>query len=1473
MGSSENQGMNFSAIFINRPVLTTVISIVIIVFGIIGFTYLGVREFPNVDPPVVTVRTDYVGANADVIESQVTEVLEESINGIAGIESISSISTDGRSTITIEFSLEIDMEAAANDVRDRVSSAARRLPTDIDPPIVQKADADAFPILSMTISSPNRSLLELSDIAQNLFKERLQTIPGVSFINIWGEKKFAMKLQMDPAKLAAYGLTPLDVRNALNRENIELPTGKIEGYAQELTIRTSGRLVTEEEFDDLIIRETDGAVVRMRDIGKANLRPESERTILRGDYTYPQVAVALSPQPGANHIEIAEEFKRRVDQIKKEAPDDLRYSLVIDSTAPIVKALAEVRDTILLAFALVVLVIFFFLRNWRTTLVPVLTIPISLIGAFFVMYIMGFSINILTLLAVVLATGLVVDDAIVVMENIYSKIEDGMDPLQAGYLGTKEIIFAIISTTVTLVAVFLPIIFLQGLTGRLFREFGIVVAGAVIISSIVSLTLTPMMSARFLKKSEKQNRFFQWTERQLRNLGESYQRSLVVFMKRPWVAVIIMVVSIAAIFGIGSQIPSELAPLEDKSALTINATAPEGVSFERMDEYMQNVMRVLDGRIEKETALTVTSPSFGSSTAANTGFGRVRLVEPDERDKSQQEIANELMAEFSKMTFARTFVGQQQTIGGDRRGGLPIQYVIQAPNFEKLKALLPQFMEEVNNSSKFRIADLNLKFNKPELNVEIDRDRARALGVMVADIAESLQLYFSGQRFGYFIMNGKQYQVIGEASRANRDEPIDLQNIYVRNQSGELVQLDNLVTLSERTAPPQLFRYNRYVSATVSADPAPGVSLGEGIDEMDRIADVVFDDTFTSTLSGTSKEFRESSNSLIFAFLLALVLVYLVLAAQFESFVDPLIIMFTVPLAITGAVIVLFMFGQTLNIFSQIGIIVLTGIVTKNGILIVEFANQIQAKGKSVAGSAIEAAGLRFRPILMTSMATVLGVLPIALALGAASKSRMPMGMVIIGGLLFSLVLTLYVIPALYAMMSRKSLRQLKLKNAALGLLLFCALSPQSAIGQANESLNEKMSLQQAVSIGLENNYSIRIARNNEQIAANNNSLGNAGFLPTLDVQAGYSETTNNVQLVFFDGREQSATGAGSDALNASALLNWTVFDGTRMFMARNRLAELEVQGKMKARAVVEQTVADIAYQYYSVIQLTQFIRVIEQSLELSDIRRDIAEKRMNLGSGSELAVLQSQVDRNADYSNLLQQKAALVRAKAVFNRLLARDPDIEFAVDERIELNDIKPYGSMLEALESQNPQLLAARSDMRAREFEVREAEAAYSPRLDLFGQYDYGRSQNEVGVLQSNRSFGPTYGITATFNIFNGFNARREVQNRKLDLLTAQAGMEDQALMLRAELFSAYSDYTANMELVNLENENLDVARRNLSVATESYRLGGISDIEMREAQVRLIEAEGRLLEAQFIAKSAEVELFRLSGGLETAIDGEE
>jgi len=1012
--------MNISSLSINRPVLATVISIFLVLFGVIGFTYLGVREYPSVDPPVITVTTNYVGANADIIEKQITEILEESINGIAGITSLTSVSSDGRSTVTVEFDLDMDLEAAANDVRDRVSQAVRNLPTDADPPIVVKSNADSNPILSMTMQSDQRSMLELSEIANNNFKERLQTIPGVSEIRIWGEKKYSMKLQLDPVKMAGYRITPSDVRSALDRENVELPSGRIEGYRTELTIRTMGRLETPEQFNNLILRDENGVVVRLRDVGRAELQPENERSLLRGNGAVPQVGIAVTPQPGSNYIAIADEFYKRFDQIKKDLPDDLRFTLAMDTTVGIRKAISEVEETIAISFALVVLIIFIFLRDWRTTLIPVLAIPISLIGAFFIMYIAGFSINILTLLAVLLATGIVVDDAIVVLENIYSKIERGMDPIQAGHEGSKEITFAIISITITLMAVFLPVIFLSGLTGRLFREFGIVVAGAVLISAIVSLTLTPMLSAHWLKHKPRQSRFFEVTERWFNNMTTGYNRSLQRFMKVRWVSWVILVVSLVATVLIGMQLPSELAPMEDKSRFMVQSTAPEGTSFEVMNDYLTDVINLVDTLPERQALISVTAPGFGTASATNNGFVRVTLVEPEKRTRTQDEIAKSIMAELPKLNMARSMVIQEPTIGGSRFTRLPVEFVIQAPTFEKLREVIPKFMEKVATDKTFRVSDLNLKFNKPELNVEIDRDRARALGVNMRDIAETLQLYFSGQRYGYFIFKGKQYQVIGQATRADRDAPVDLSTAFVRNTNGDLIQLDNLVRMSDRSTPPQLFRFNRYVSATVSADPNEGFTIGDGITAMDRIANEVLDDTFSTSLSGVSREFAESSSSMGFAFGLAFLLVFLILAAQFESWIDPIVVISTVLVAGVGAVLSLWIFGHSLNIFSNIGIIVLIGLVTKNGILIVEFANQRKEQGLRKLDAVVDAATQRLRPILMTTLAMVLGALPIALGIGAAAKSRIPMGIVIIGGLLFSLVLTLYMVPGLYSYMSRE---------------------------------------------------------------------------------------------------------------------------------------------------------------------------------------------------------------------------------------------------------------------------------------------------------------------------------------------------------------------------------------------------------------------------------------------------------------------
>jgi hydrophobe/amphiphile efflux-1 (HAE1) family protein len=1011
--------MNIASLSINRPVLASVLSIIVVLFGVIGFMFLGIREFPSVDPPIITVTTNYLGANPDVIESQITEPLEESINGIAGIRTITSTSADGKSTIAVEFDLGVDLDNAANDVRDKVSAAVRNLPQDADPPIVVKSDANAETIFSLTVQSDKKTLLELTDLGNNVFKERLQTIKGVSEIRIWGEKKFSMKFNLDPEKMAGLGLTALEVKNALLTQNVELPSGRIEGNTVELTIRTFGRLTTEDEFNNLIVAKKGTQIVRLKDVGTAGLAPENERTLLRGNHGIPMIGIAINPQPGANYIEIVDNIYKKVEQIKKELPKDVHLGVALDSTQNIRKSISEVEETILIAFGLVVIIIFLFLRDWRTTLIPIIAIPISLIGTFFIMYISNFSINLLTLLGIVLATGLVVDDAIVVMENIYARVERGEDPKEAAHKGSKEILFAIISTTITLTAVFLPVIFLQGLTGRLFREFGVVVAGSVIISAFISLTLTPMMSSRLLRKNEKHSRFYKMTEVWLDKLMSGYKNTLTKFMKRPWIAFILMGLSIILIVWNFGDLQDELAPMEDKGRFQIKSIAPEGTSFERMDLYQQQMIDLIDTLPEKSTIIAVTSPAQGSG-AVNQSFVRVNLYPTKKRKRSQDEIANALNKRLSEFNFARSFIIQEQTIGGGRSAGLPVQYVLQAPTFEAMKEILPKFMEQAMADPTFKIVDVDLKFNKPELQVDIDRDKAESVGVNVNDIASTLQLYFSGQRYGYFVMNGKQYQVIGQAMKEKRDDPSDLSAIQVRSETGELIPLDNLVKVRNESSPPQLFRYNRYVAATVSAQPNDGFTVGDGITAMDKIAEKVLPESFSHSLAGTSKEFAESGSSIIFAFLLALVLVYLVLAAQFESYRDPLIIMFTVPLALAGAFLSLWLTDQTLNIFSKIGIIVLVGLVTKNGILIVEFANQRREHGLSIKDAIIDASAQRFRPILMTTLATILGALPIALALGDASTSRISMGIAIVGGLAFSLILTLFVIPGLYIYLTSK---------------------------------------------------------------------------------------------------------------------------------------------------------------------------------------------------------------------------------------------------------------------------------------------------------------------------------------------------------------------------------------------------------------------------------------------------------------------
>ncbi|MBK7735575.1 MAG: efflux RND transporter permease subunit [Chitinophagaceae bacterium] len=1010
--------MTLAEFSLRRPIFAIVLNIIIVLFGAIGYKYLGIRDYPAIDSPNINVRTSYPGANAEIIETQITEPLEKAVNGIPGIRNITSQSSMGSSSITVEFELGSDLEASANDVRDKVSQAQRQLPTDLlMPPVVSKADNSGDPIIIMLLKSDKRNSLQLSEFANNNIVERLQTVNGVSGVNVWGEKRYAMRIWFDPAKMSAYSLSPNDVQAALLRENIELPAGKISGNATELGIRTFGKISTEKEFNDLIVKNIGGRDIRVSDIGAAVLGPENEESILK-ESNVPMIALAVTPQPGTNYVSISDEVKKRLAEIIKTLPDDVTLEVTWDQTDNIRKSINEVEETLLIAFVLVVLIIFLFFRDWLIAIRPLIDIPVSLIGAFFIMYLTGFTINVLTLLAIVLATGLVVDDGIVVTENIYKKMEGGMDKWKAAKEGSKEIYFAVIATSITLAVVFLPIIFLQGFTGRLFREFGIVVAGAVLISAFVSLTLTPVLNVYLSKKTHSHSWFYIKTEPFFTGMENGYRRLLNTFMRVRYMAWVIMAACFAIIFFLGKTLKSELAPLEDKSGFRLAVSAPEGTSYDAMDKYMDKLTNFfIDSLPEKRYVTSMTAPGFISG-GANSGFIRIALVEPSERKKSQQEIVAWVNKNMPRFNDGRAFAIQEQTIQVNRRSGQPVQFVIQNTDNEKLKQALPRMLQAVNNSKILQNADADLKFNKPELRISIDRMKASELGVSVQNISQVLQMALSNQQMGYFTKDGKQYSVIGQVERINRDDPNDLKKLYVTNSKGQSISLNNLVTIAEDVTPPTLFHFNRYRSATLSAGLEDGMTVGDGIKEIQAIADTVLDESFHTSLAGASRDYAESSGNTYFAFFLALVLIFLVLAAQFESFVDPFTIMFTVPLALAGAVISLSIFGQTLNIFSQIGMIMLIGLVTKNGILIVEFANQKQLQGIKKFQAVKEAAVARFRPILMTSLAMSLGALPLALSLGDAATSRIPLGIVIVGGVMFSLVLTLFVIPAIYSFLS-----------------------------------------------------------------------------------------------------------------------------------------------------------------------------------------------------------------------------------------------------------------------------------------------------------------------------------------------------------------------------------------------------------------------------------------------------------------------
>ncbi|HEU4724436.1 MAG TPA: efflux RND transporter permease subunit [Candidatus Eisenbacteria bacterium] len=1010
--------MKLSVLSIQRPVFATVLSLAIILFGVIAFSRLPVREYPDIDPPIVSITTFYRGASPSVIETEITDILEEEMATLEGVKTLTSSSREQGSVITIEFELTRNIEGATNDVRDRVSRVRGTLPREADDPIVEKVDTNAQPVLWVALSSENHTGLELSDVADRVLKERIQRLPGVGGVFIGGERRYAMRVWLDPQRMASHGLTTQDVEQAVRLENAEIPAGRVEGKEREFSVRTRGDLVTAEEFGDIIVKQQGTETVRLSDVAEVTVGAEDERTAARWNGKE-AVGLGIVKQSKASTVDVCEAVTKALPSLATQIPAGMKLDIAYDSSNFIRESINQVTETIFIAMILVVLVILIFLKSARATLIPALAIPISIVGAFAVAYFAGFTINILTLLAMVLAIGLVVDDAIVMLENVYRHMEMGKDRRQASLDGSQEIGFAILATTIALVAIFVPVAFLTGTVGRLFNEFGITVAVAVLLSGFVALTLTPMLCSRMLQSEQgrKHNALSQGIDRFFDGMNRSYERALRGALRHRGLSLAgagLLAVVIVAMFFL---LPRELVPTEDRGVAFGIVIAPEGSTLDYTDRYMRQVESILLPLPERQGLFTATGLGFGGPGRVTNGFVFLNLKPRHERAKSQQQIVQELFPQLFSIPGVLAFVINPPSLGGSFSSS-PVEYVLQAESYDELQAAVGAFMQKAGKLGYLINLDTDLRLNKPQLDISIDRERAAQLGVSVTDIGTTLETFLGGRAVSTFKRGTKQYDVIAQVKPQGRSTPDAIEGIYLRG-SGGLVQLASVVHVQETVAPKELNHYNRVRSATITANLPPGFPLGMALDALDQITKNDLPAGIRHELAGQSREFRDSSTSLYLLFVFALVFIYLVLAAQFESFIHPLTILLAVPLAVVGALVSLFLFRQSLNIYSQIGLIMLIGLVTKNSILIVEYANQLRARGLSITDAVAEASKIRLRPILMTSLATIFGVLPIAIGLGAGGEARRPLGIAVVGGMAVSTFLTMVLVPVVYTLLAR----------------------------------------------------------------------------------------------------------------------------------------------------------------------------------------------------------------------------------------------------------------------------------------------------------------------------------------------------------------------------------------------------------------------------------------------------------------------
>lgn len=1460
--------MSLSTLSIRRPVLMTVLALGILLIGAFGAMNLGIREYPNVDSPIITVRTSYSGANAAVVETEVTEILEASINSASGIKSLTSTSSDGSSTIRAEFEVGTDLEAAANDIRDRVSRVERKLPDAADAPVVYKSDSDSDPILIASLLSDVRDAMELSEIASNQVKERLQTIPGVSEVNLWGEKTPVVRLWLDPLRMKALGVTASEISAALSKENEELPAGKIEGQAMDLSVRTLGRLEKPTDFNSVPVKvASDGSVIRIADVATVHYEPQDTRTGFKRNGKN-VIAIALIAQPGTNHVAIADEFYKRIEDIRRDLPSDIQILSGMDSSINIRSSIREVIETIFVSFLLVIAVIFLFLREVRSTFIPMVVIPVSIVGSFFVLYLFDFSINVLTLLAMVLAIGLVVDDAIVIVENIYQKIERKMSPRAAAVAGTDEIFFAVIATSVVLMAVFVPMLALGGTTGLLFREFVAVMIGTVVISTFCALTLSPMLCSKILR-AQKKGWLYRKTEPFFEWLNRVYDKLLGAFLRVRGIVFVIIAVLLLVAYYCFTHLSSEMAPLEDSNMFMVNISAPEGTG-------LAQTKKMTEAFVEEMTDLMDSSEYEEIQAGARSGGSsmiRVTLVSDKSKRRSQSEIARSVQVLGASYPDLRVMVFEPQSISTSR-GGLPIQFVLQASDIETLRDLLPKFTAEAEKSPVFSVVNSNLKFTKPELHVEILREKAQDQGVSVDDIAKAIALSMGDQTYGEYYKDGRQYDIIGGVPYEYRSSPSKLEEISVRNASGEMLSISNFISYTEKSASPSLPRYNRFSAATVSAGLMPGRTVGDGVLEMRRIAQKVIPDSLNvqTELSGSSKEYEESSSGLYIVFLLALACIFLVLAGQFESFRSPFVTFFTVPLSIAGAIVSLYLFGQTLNIFSEIALILLIGLVTKNGILIVEFANQVAARtGCSRLAAAKKAARLRFRPILMTSFSTVLGALPLILT---GTPSRVAMGVTIVCGLSFATFLTLFVVPAAYSFFAGKPAKRISLDNgekSSSGWRPVSACLPIIVLGAILfPHTASAISPDEAVRVALSKNSSTRLSEESVKSAEASVKSSRKGLLPTVDLSLSRYYT-------YGDEYSRSQSGARTDIDNDlghsdafQLAVNYTVFNGFGDISNLRASKALVESYRAELRSVRETLAASVLVAYLDAVMAKASLELSDSNLSVSQARRELYKNRLAAGSATRLDCISAQMDFASDSASNLLRRSALSASIRTLDELLgggsvqdASDIQDSFEIDR-------EPYWKTPDGLETakrraleSNAELFSAKASWNYAQVNRKTANSSLFPKLDLHGSLNATASASEKGNPEKSNQEYFRVGAALSWNIFNGLADDAKMETAKIAERTAQIQMEKVRLNVETRVANAVDAHLRALESLEVAEGNDSLAFEMLSLGRERLKEGRITNFEFRETQSQWRSAREALLSAKVAAAKAEIQVRLLTG----------